>query len=189
MSQISIHQAHAYRKGLLTRRKNTQIKTRHHKIERRPLNFPTFGVGIFCWTPTQPLTHTHANDHRCQAFFPTIYTYVRKFNLHRGGRKSSVCHSCCCWGFMSISKHPGLGRGCSTHGQLLPERQRTRLKALCLSGRCCGDGAQNKSWPLLSLYCWRSWSSSAFGQTTSQGQGQEGTRWSSCFFSERPGRV
>lgn len=72
-------------------------------------------------------------------FFPTVYTYMRKFNLHQGGRKSSVCHSCWCWGFMSTSKHPGsppashLGRGCFTRGQLLPEMQHTLLKALCLA--------------------------------------------------------
>lgn len=45
-----------------------------------------------------------------------------------------------------------------------------------VSGRCCWAGTQNKSWPLLAPCCWRSWSSSAFGQTTSQGQGQESTR-------------
>lgn len=145
-----------------------------HKIERRPLNFPTFGAGIFCWTPTQPPTHTPANDHRCQASSPTIHTYMRKFNLHQGGRKPSVWHSCWCWGFMSISKHPGLERGCCTHGSC-PWRC-SALASKPSVWQMLQGWAQNKSRPLLSLCCWRSWSSSAFGQTTYQGQGQEGTR-------------
>lgn len=152
------------------KKKHTDKKQTCHKIERRPLHFPTFRAGIFCWTATQPPIHTHANDHRCQVFSPTIYTYMGKYNLQQGSRKWSVFHSCWCWGFTSISKHPGL----HTLGEDAPEMQHIRLKAV--SGRCPRGWGQTKSHPLPPPCCWRSWSSSAFGQTTSQGQGQAGTR-------------
>lgn len=64
-------QGTCYWKALQRRRKNTQIKTRSFiKQKWRPLGFPTFGVGIFCWTSAQHLPHTRANDRRCQYFSP-----------------------------------------------------------------------------------------------------------------------
>ena len=82
-------------------------------------------------------------------FFPTFCTYMRELNLQRGGRKPSVCHSCQCCGFVSISKHPELGerrlrRRAAAHGEAVHP-----LQSPTSSSRC-GAGAQPQSRPLLS---------------------------------------
>lgn len=108
----------------------------HRKIRRvvkekwRRFNFPTFGVGIFCWTSAQHLTHTHAIDHRGQ-YFPPHFTRTRETWTCTEGAENQVCvcHSCQRCGFVPISKCPESGRGGSAGSALLMERQCTRCKA------------------------------------------------------------
>lgn len=71
---------------------------------------------------------------------------MREFNVHQGGRKPSVCHSCWRCGLVS----PELGRGGSAGGQLLPV-EAAYPPQTPTSRSPCGEGAQPKSRPLLSL--------------------------------------